>query len=707
MRTGIQTCPSLLRPSKAYARYAAKRRGNMPPPPSAGPAAAQVAAMAGVGPVGPVRAYGRVGPPPTANAPFVGASASLASAAAAAATAAAAADSSSILLSVKELFAEALDAVVPASIGKQEPMVTPTDAKNAHLGDYQCNNAMAVFGMCKKLGAENPFKNPRVVSEAILAALPENDVIAKTDIAGPGFINVTVHDASLASTVGRVVTDGVAWLAPRARKGKKVIIDYSSPNVAKEMHVGHLRSTIIGEALARTYTFCGAEVLALNHVGDWGTQFGMLIEHLQDQKKAGKATDDESVSDLTVFYKQAKARFDEEEEFKERARKRVTTLQSGDEESLRMWQEICDVSRKEFSKVYERLDVGRLEERGESFYNPFLPNTVKELMALGVAVESDGAVCVFPEGKENEEGVAPLIIRKSDGGFGYGTTDLASIRHRIDIEKGDELVYVTDVGQSQHFQGFFEAAKRAKWWDPTKTRVEHVGFGLVLGDDGKRFRTRSGDTVKLASLLDEAVSRCEENLASRNDDNYSGSLSKEDLSEAARIMGYGAVKYADLHNNRLTNYTFSYDRMLDLKGNTAVYLLYAHARIAQILVKAGAADEEGIRAARSGDGNIPLKPEKMFEDGKPVVALNAPAERALALHIARFPEMLDKTLEDLMPNRICDYLYELSTAYSTFYTECRVVGSEEEKSRLVLCESTARIMRKCLNLLGIEPLYRL
>lgn len=663
--------------------------------------------LTGVGPVGPLGCWGRAGPPACAMAPFRGSPAAAASVAASAA--ASAMDSPALISAVKELFEEALAAVVPAGIPTQLAMVAPTDQKNAQLGDYQCNNAMALFGMCKKLGADNPFKSPRAVAEAILAALPENELIKKTDIAGPGFINVTLNDSLLATTAARIVTDGVAWLAPTSRKGKKVIIDYSSPNVAKEMHVGHLRSTIIGESLARTYTFCGASVLALNHVGDWGTQFGMLIEHLNDQKAAGKATDDESVSDLTAFYKQAKARFDEEDEFKVRARKRVTTLQGGDKESLRMWQEICDVSRKEFSKVYDRLDVNRLEERGESFYNPFLPETVKELLSIGVAIESDGAVCVFPEGKgPDDENVAPLIVRKSDGGFGYATTDLASIRHRIDVEKGDELVYVTDVGQSLHFQGFFDAAKRAKWWDPEKTRVEHVGFGLVLGEDGKRFRTRSGDTVKLASLLDEAVSRCHDNISQRNEEAYGGKMSKDEVSEAARIMGYGACKYADLKNNRTSNYVFSYDRMLELKGNTAVYLLYAHARVAQILVKAGVADEAGMKVAlESADGNIPLNMDKILEDGKAVVHITAPQERALALHIARLPEMLDDTLDGLNPHRICEYLYELANFYSSFYTECRVVGSDQQKSRLLLCESTARVMRKCLDLLGIEALYRL
>ena len=364
-------------------------------------------------------------------------------------------------------------------------------------GDYQCNNAMPLFAKLK--GQENVPKNPRAVAEAIVAALPPSDVISETSLAGPGFINVRVSGDWL----GRHLTKMMAspdllksWTPPEL-KGKKVIVDFSSPNVAKEMHVGHLRSTIIGDTIARTLEFCDADVLRLNHIGDWGTQFGMLIQFMTEKRPEGlNAASDEDVADLQVLYKAAKVRFDEEQDFKGRAREAVTRLQSGDPESLQAWQRICDASRREFQKIYDRLGV-KLTERGESFYNPLLKDTVDELLSKGVAEISDGATCVFVEGQE-----IPMIVQKSDGGFGYASTDMAAIKHRIHDEKADWIIYVTDVGQAQHFNLLFGAAKKAGYL-PTdhNVRIDHVVFGLVLGEDNKKFRSRSGDVRLVWNLL--------------------------------------------------------------------------------------------------------------------------------------------------------------------------------------------------------------
>jgi arginyl-tRNA synthetase len=357
------------------------------------------------------------------------------------------------------------------------------------FGDYQCNNAMALFGKMK--GKEGAPKNPRAVAEAILAALPSTPMISETSLAGPGFINVRLSREWLETHITSMVADpkGLQRWAPKGFEGRKVVVDFSSPNVAKEMHVGHLRSTIIGDTLAKTLEFCGADVLRLNHIGDWGTQFGMLIQYMAEKRPGGlNATSDEDVADLQVLYRAAKQRFDDEEDFKTRAREAVTKLQSGDAESIQAWNRICDASRREFQKIYDRLDVS-LQERGESFYNPLLKETVDSLLQSGVAEISEGATCVFVQGHS-----IPLIVQKSDGGFGYASTDMAALKHRIDVEHADWIIYVTDVGQAQHFDMVFAAAKKAGYMPEDRAvRIDHVGFGLVLGEDGKKFRSRSGD----------------------------------------------------------------------------------------------------------------------------------------------------------------------------------------------------------------------
>jgi len=565
------------------------------------------------------------------------------------------------------------------------------DPKN---GDYQCNEAMPLFGRLKKAGGDLPQGGPRGVAEGILAALPESEVIGETSVAGPGFINVRVRPEFLARRVEEAARGGEApgarlppsW-APSPPCGRAVV-DFSSPNVAKEMHVGHLRSTVIGDALCRCLEFSGASVLRLNHVGDWGTQFGMLIEHMGEGEGegggAGSAGEGHEVSDLMRLYREAKVRFDEDAGFKARAQAAVVALQAGDPSSVRRWEAICRASRVEFQALYDALGV-RLEERGESFYNPLLAPLVEDLVRSGVAEVSEGATCVFVEGDE-----VPLIIRKSDGGFGYGTTDMAALRQRLEEERADWVIYVTDQGQSGHFDKVFKAARKAGWVAGAGDgaggdgpRIEHVAFGLVLGEDGKRLRTRSGDVVRLADLLAEAVARCRAQLLERAPD-----MAPAEMDRAAKAMGHAAVKYADLRQNRQTDYTFSYDRMTDLKGDTAVYLLYAYARVCSILRRAGPAAEPS-RAVPGG------------------VALLHAAEQRLALQLVRFPEAVEAVLADLAPNRLCAYVMDLSTAFTEFYSQCQVLGEEQEASRLALCLATRNVMAQCFDLLGMEPLERI
>ena len=578
---------------------------------------------------------------------------------------------------MKHAFTEAVTSVLPSDIHIE---LNVTECSNPSLGDYQCNSAMQLFAELKKNG-DATFSNPRALAEAIVEAVNnKNGLFASTSVAGPGFINVTFSTSHLAQQLAHVVHDAedgkVTILARQdTLPARKAVVDFSSPNIAKEMHVGHLRSTIIGETICRTLESIGVETVRLNHVGDWGTQFGMLLTHLSDKTDA-----DFEIRDLQAFYKESKLRFDSDEEFKLRSQAAVVKLQAGDEEMIAKWKRICEVSRQEFEEIYRLLDI-KIEERGESFYNSMIPDVLDELIEKKIAVTNDGALCIFQE----KDG-PPLICRKSDGGFNYASTDLAAMRHRIKDVRADWIIYVTDMGQSRHFEAIFDAAKRADWLNEgqeTSVRLDHVSFGLVMGEDGKRFRTRSGETVPLKSLLSEAQSRCLDSLQSRENNN----MDEDKLQEAARIMGISAIKYADLHNNRTTNYTFSYDRMLDLKGNTAVYLLYTHARISSILDRAG---DEVISSFDEGD--LVLTDEK---------------ERRLALAILKLPDTIDSVIQDLLPSRLCDYTYSLCVAFNEFYGACKVIGDEQEKQRLILCHTTALSLRRAFYILGIEPLYRL
>ena len=561
-----------------------------------------------------------------------------------------------------------------------DPQLGP--ASKPEFGDFQANGALP---LAKPLG-----QAPRAIATAVVEQLSADPAFAALclppQIAGPGFINLTLRPEVLAGEVRRRVGDPRLGVPNAEGPLPPVIVDFSSPNIAKEMHVGHLRSTIIGDALARVLEFRGHPVLRLNHVGDWGTQFGMLITHLKEvAPEALEEADAVNLGDLVSFYRQAKARFDSDPAFQATSREEVVKLQGGDPLSLKAWTLLCEQSRREFQQIYNRLGIA-LTERGESFYNPFLPAVVADLRSAGLLVEDGGAECVFLE-----EGKPPVIVQKSDGGFNYATTDLAAIRYRFaPPPEGDgarRVVYVTDAGQANHFAAVFEVARRAGWV-PEGASLEHVPFGLVQGDDGKKLKTRSGDTVRLKDLLDEAVQRAEADLKARLAEE--GRQEEEGfIQEVATAVGLGAVKYADLATNRITNYQFSFDRMLALQGNTAPYLLYAVVRLAGIVRRGG----EAAVAEAVPD---PL----VFSD---------PLEWGLVRELLRFDAVIQEVEEDLLPNRLCTYLFELSQSFNRFYDQVPVLKAEgtERGSRLALCRLCADTLKQGLGLLGIQTLSRM
>lgn len=576
---------------------------------------------------------------------------------------------------VKQLFTQALRNAFPSI--QQEAQLMKTNAK---FGDYQCNNAMGIF---KEHGKSLGFDKPGAIAEAIMAGLPQNDLLAEVSVAPQGFVTVKLSEKWLGTQVAAILDGDLMYRDPPA---KRVVVDFSSPNIAKEMHVGHLRSTIIGESTCRILEFCGHEVHRLNHVGDWGTQFGMLIEYMKEKFPNFQEQMPE-VSDLQEFYKAAKKRFDEDEDFKKKAQVAVVSLQGGDKFALSAWQKICDVSRKAFQKIYDRLDV-TLEERGESYYNTLIPPLVKELEARELCVESKGAKCIWtPRISE-----IPLMAVKTDGGYGYDSTDLAAIYHRLFIMRSDWVVYITDLGQELHFHMIFDAALQAGWHRPPVTRLDHMGFGVVQGDDKKKFKTRSGEVVKLQDLLDEAVDRAAAEIKQRVTDQAEKGedavlmKTEEEQRAAAVKLGVAAVRYFDMKANRTSPYVFSYDKMLDPKGNTAVYLFYAYARVRAIQRKSGMEVAE-IDASELRIGHA--------------------AERELALKLLQFPDVIEAILANLHLHQLTDYLWELCTLLTTFYTKCKVIGAAEQKSRLLLCEATRKVLHKSFFLLGFEPLERI
>ena len=547
-----------------------------------------------------------------------------------------------------------------------DPVVRPSEH-----ADAQVNGALSV---AKSLG-----RAPRDVANEVLGRVGDvSDMCETVDVAGPGFMNVVFAAGFLADQLRAALADtrlGVQ-AAPTA---ETVVIDYSAPNVAKEMHVGHLRSTVIGDALVRMHEFVGNRVVRENHIGDWGTPFGMLIEHLLDLGEA-RAAEEFSVGDLDGFYKEARKKFEANDEFKERSRLRVVALQAGDEETLRMWRVLVAESTKYFNRVYRQLDVlltdGDL--MGESAYNDLLPKVVERLRSGGHLQQSDGADVMFLDGFTNRDNEPlPLIIRKGDGGYNYATTDLACVIDRVERLGANRMWYVVGAPQAQHLQ-MVEAATRAAGWLPPTVEMRHVAFGNVLGSDRKMLKSRSGDSVKLSALLDEAVERAANAVQEKNPN-----LSADEKADIARAVGIGAVKYADLSTDRVKDYIFDWDRMLSFDGNTAPYLQYAHARICSIF----------RRAEVSRDRLDPV-----------VLASDSPHEKALAMTLLQFDSAVWDTLDKASPHRLCTYLYDLATAFTGFYENCPVLKSDEPQrsSRLVLCDATARVLSTGLGLLGIS-----
>jgi arginyl-tRNA synthetase len=538
-------------------------------------------------------------------------------------------------------------------------------------GHYQCNSALK---LAKVLG-----KNPREIAEKIVSSLKEDGDLKKMvfemEVARPGFINITLDKGFLSSELNRVFKD--PHLGAFLPKKQKIIVEFSSPNVAKELHVGHLRSTIIGDSIARFFEFLEMDVLRLNHIGDWGTQFGMLIAYIKENEKdALSKKEDTDLSVLMKWYKESKKRFDLDDEFKKKAQEEVVKLQSGEKEAIDIWKWICEVSRKGYQEIYDLLNV-KIEERGESHYNPVLKEMVEDLEKKGLITISDGAKCIFLEGFKNREGnPMPYMVQKSDGGFTYDTTDLAAMRERARDEKADRIIVVTDLGQSLHFKMLYAASVKSGYLDPLKTEFNHVGFGLVLGPDGKKFKTRAGETEKLIDLIEGAIKRAKKILLEREP-----LIEKERLEKLSRILGIGAIKYSDLSCHRQKDYKFSYDKMLKFEGNTAVFLLYSYVRVMGI--KRNVKDVEKII--------------KVSE-----IELSHESEVDLGFHLRRFPEVLEVFKKDLLPNRLTDYLYELAEKFNAFFRDCRVIGEEEMNSRLILCELTAKIMKRGLFILGIE-----
>jgi arginyl-tRNA synthetase len=548
-------------------------------------------------------------------------------------------------------------------------------ATRPEFGDYQANGVMAA---AKKLKA-----NPRQLAERVLAGLDLADLAEKVEVAGPGFINVTLNKEWLALHLEKALAHerlGVEPAAPR----QTIVVDYSHPNLAKEMHVGHLRSTIIGDAIARVLEFLGHRVVRHNHVGDWGTQFGMLIAYLDRLEQQGREDLSTELADLEEFYQAARKLFDSDPSFSDLARQYVVRLQRGDQHVRRAWQRFIEESLRHCEEVYARLRVtlSRADVKPESSYNDDLPCVVADLERKSLLQESQGARCVFLEEFRNKDGeITPVIVQKSDGGYLYATTDLAAVRYRAGELKADRILYIVDARQALHLRQVF-AVSRAAGFAPASCSLEHHPFGTMLGRDGKPFRTRAGGTVKLMDLLDEAQQRAFALVSEKSPD-----LPEEERREIARVVGMGSLKYADLSMNRTTDYVFDWEKMLSLEGNTAPYLQYSYARVRSIFRKGGL--DEGA------------------PQGKLLIA--EPAERALGIKLAQFSEAVEAVAQECYPNLLCNYLYELAEAFMKFYESCPVLKAAEQarSSRLRLCLLTASTIRTGLGLLGIETVDRM
>jgi arginyl-tRNA synthetase len=577
-------------------------------------------------------------------------------------------------MSLKKILADKFLVAIKTALGEEitcDPMIQL--AARLEFGDYQANFAM---GLAKQLK-----KNPVEIARNVVACL-EPSIFAKVEVAGPGFINLFLANSFLDDNLQQLLKDERLGVS-KTNQAETVTVDYGGANIAKEMHVGHLRSTIIGDAIVRILDFLGHHVIRQNHLGDWGTQFGMLIEYLLEENPQFAQ---HQISDLDAFYKQAKQHFDNDPEFANQARARVVALQAGDESTLEIWRQLVAESERHFAKVYQRLKVllSQADARGESFYNFMLPGVVAEFLEKGIAVEDQGAIVIFLNNiSEKDDRSVPFIIRKSDGAYLYATTDLATVKFRVETLKATRLIYVTDARQKQHFAMLFMAVRQIGWVGEN-IKFEHVPFGAILGKDHKPFKTRSGESIKLISLLDEAESRAAAVATAKNPD-----LSPEQVQQIAHVVGIGALKYADLSSDKVKDYVFDWDKMLAFEGNTAPYLQNAYVRVCSIF--------------RKGAINLAELSSKKIN-------IIDPNEHLLALKILEFPDVVYVVAADLSIHKLCNYLYELAATFHKFYEHCPVLSVTEEalrNTRLVLCALTARTLAMGLNLLGIAVLEQM
>lgn len=564
-------------------------------------------------------------------------------------------------------------AMVAAGASDDAPALVRQSAK-VQFGDYQANGMM---GVAKKLKT-----NPREFAQKVLDLLDLSDVADKVEIAGPGFINIFLKNDWMSGALASLRQSARLDIA-QVEKAQTIVVDYSSPNLAKEMHVGHLRSTVIGDAVVRTLEFLGHKVVRQNHVGDWGTQFGMLLAYMERLRQENTEIS-MALSDLETFYRAAKTCFDEDEAFAARARELVVSLQSGDEQCLALWQEFINISLEHCEATYETLGVSLTRENvmPESAYNDDLHNVVAALKEQDLLQESNGAQCVFMEEFANKEGeITPVIVQKTGGGFLYATTDLAALRYRQDVLNFDRGLYFVDARQSLHFQQIYTLGRKAGFVKP-ETSLEHMPFGTVMGTDGKPFKTRSGTVAKLSDLLAEAQDRAYQLVAEKNPE-----MEEDELRNIGRVVGIASVKYADLSKNRTSDYVFNWDTMLSFEGNTAPYLLYAYSRVASIVRRS-----EMDVAKLTGD-----------------ISLAESQERALAVKLMQFEEAVLQVANDGMPHNLCAYLYELAGVFMTFYEACPILNAEDDvkNSRLQLALNTASTLKQGLSLLGIETLERM
>lgn len=577
-------------------------------------------------------------------------------------------------MNIKEILSAKVSQAMAAAGLPEDTNPAISLSNRPQFGDYQANGVMSA---AKKLKT-----NPRELATKVVENLNLDGIAEKVELAGPGFINIHLDQAWLAANLNDIQNDEKIGVAQRT-KPQTVVVDYSAPNLAKEMHVGHLRSTIIGDAVVRALEFRGDKVIRQNHMGDWGTQFGMLLAHLSD-KLAENEVAETALADLENFYREAKVRFDDEEGFADRARDYVVKLQGGDEQCGRLWQQFIDISISHSEEIYAKLNVSLQREdiMGESAYNDDLNNVIDELMAKEIAVEDQGAKVVFIDEMANKDGEPSVfIVQKSGGGFLYATTDLSACRYRSGKLAADRIIIFTDARQALHFKQVEIVARKAGFL-PEHVGYQHCPFGMMMGDDGKPFKTRTGGTIKLAELLDEAVVRASDLIKEKNPD-----ITEADLASISQKVGIGAVKFADLSKNRTSDYIFNWKTMLSFEGATAPYLQYAYSRIQSIFTKAG-------DSAANGE-----------------IAIIEPQEKALALKLLQLEDVVDAVISECTPNLLCNYLYELASLYMSFYEACPIlkegISEEVKASRLALCQLIANTLKQGLDILGIEVMERM